>query len=136
MSWLEEHFRTRHAFGAHPFRCLLTNCTARFATSRQLDEHVRRGHFEYTVKCGVSPTAAVNGKDEEAHGLRWEPEPMPSLWGESFCILLLRTSSNLKPARPLDTKHWEIVRKKKTYHPIPYLTLYYFVYVLCLTVSK
>lgn len=100
MSWLEEHFRTRHAFGAHPFRCLLTNCTARFVTSRQLDEHVRRGHFEYAVKCGVSSTAAVNGKDEEAHGLRWEPEPMPSLWGESFCILLLRTSSNLKPARP------------------------------------
>ncbi|PAV81088.1 hypothetical protein WR25_24866 [Diploscapter pachys] len=80
MSWLEEHFRTRHAFGAHPFRCLLTNCTARFVTSRQLDEHVRRGHFEYAVKCGVGSTAAVNGKDEEAHGLRWEPEPMSSLW--------------------------------------------------------
>uniref|UniRef100_A0A1I7XPM4 C2H2-type domain-containing protein n=1 Tax=Heterorhabditis bacteriophora TaxID=37862 RepID=A0A1I7XPM4_HETBA len=55
ISWLEEHYRTRHARNAQPFICVIEGCTQRFSTTRRLEEHVRSGHIK-EPKPGSHPT--------------------------------------------------------------------------------
>ncbi|VDM46348.1 unnamed protein product [Toxocara canis] len=42
--WLEDHFATRHAGKAQPYRCLIEGCSLRFTLKRALEDHLRSGH--------------------------------------------------------------------------------------------
>ncbi|KJH50559.1 zinc finger, C2H2 type [Dictyocaulus viviparus] len=45
ISWLMDHYRTRHARAANPFHCVIEGCKMRFSTTYRLEEHVRLEHI-------------------------------------------------------------------------------------------
>ncbi|MFH4974867.1 hypothetical protein AB6A40_001576 [Gnathostoma spinigerum] len=50
VAWLKDHYTTRHAGKAQPFRCLIDGCNHRFTLKRSLEDHLRCGHEKAKVK--------------------------------------------------------------------------------------
>ncbi|KIH66084.1 zinc finger, C2H2 type, partial [Ancylostoma duodenale] len=64
ISWLMDHYRTRHARSANPFHCVIEGCQMRFSTTYRLEEHVRVEHIN-PPKPGPRPTLHCPHFDEK-----------------------------------------------------------------------
>uniref|UniRef100_A0A914ZT64 C2H2-type domain-containing protein n=1 Tax=Parascaris univalens TaxID=6257 RepID=A0A914ZT64_PARUN len=70
--WLEDHFTTRHAGKAQPYRCLIEECTLRFTLKRALEDHLRSGH-EKTKEKRTHSEEGESAKSKSC--FQWTPLP-------------------------------------------------------------
>ncbi|KAL6736003.1 hypothetical protein Aduo_006400 [Ancylostoma duodenale] len=91
ISWLMDHYRTRHARSANPFHCVIEGCQMRFSTTYRLEEHVRVEHINPPKPVKETPVVVQR---ESCYG--WRPRlyypvrPRPTLHCPHFDEKLLK----------------------------------------------
>ncbi|KAK6737965.1 hypothetical protein RB195_020202 [Necator americanus] len=91
ISWLMDHYRTRHARTANPFHCVIEGCQMRFSTTNRLEEHVRVEHINPPKPVKETPVVV---QKESCYG--WRPRlyypvrPRPMMYCPHFDEKLLK----------------------------------------------